>query len=170
MTVNEPMTRLGVEHLEGRDVPSISSVSLSGTTLSVKTDGAATRAEVPQSGSDVVVVDRASGRSWSFPAGRVTGVEFVGGAGNDRFVNHVVALPTLAWGFGGNDHLEGSGGADSLHGGGGKDTLLGHGGDDYLDGGSGNDILRGMAGNDHLMGRGGRDHLKGGSGKGTRAG
>jgi hypothetical protein len=91
-------------------------------------------------------------------------VEFQGGAGNDRFVNNVYSLPIRAFGFGGNDYLEGYNGNDIFVGGDGDDTMVGYGGNDQFWGGNGNDIVKGMAGNDTAYGESGDDKLVGGDG------
>lgn len=152
------------ETLEARDVPSVSSLWFSGTTLVVKTNDVSTGVEVRPSGSNVVIQEVGTARSWSYAASTVGTVEFQGGAGNDRFVNNARYLPTRAFGFGGNDYLEGYDGADAFVGGAGNDTLVGYGGNDSMWGGSGNDVLLGMAGNDQLYGEDGNDRLNGGAG------
>jgi hypothetical protein len=153
--------RVGIELLEGRDLPSVSSLWFSGNILVVKTDNAATSVAVNPSGSNIVIQEVGSGRSWSYAASQVGKVEFQGGAGNDRFVNNVYALPVNAYGFGGNDYLEGYNGADYFDGGDGNDHLVGYGGNDTMFGGTGADILLGMAGNDQLVGQDGNDRLNG---------
>lgn len=70
---------------------------------------------------------------------------FVGGDGNDTFVNRT-AFNSLA--YGGN----------------GDDVLIGGAGKDQFDGGAGDDDLRGGAGNDILVGGTGNNKLDGGSG------
>src|SRR5262249_682795 len=103
-------TRLGVESLERRAVPSVKMVHMyedpASTYLDIVADDRGSDVEVHQSGSDIVVVDRETGRSWSFqiPDG-VLYLGFYGGEGNDRFVSHVSSLRTQAYGWGGDDHL-----------------------------------------------------------------
>lgn len=143
---------------------SVSQTWFTGQTLFVKTDDAATSIEVRQVGSELVVRDVGASRTWSFAAARVGTVEFQGGAGNDRFVNKMTMLPIRAFGFGGNDHLEGYHAADVFVGGDGDDTLVGYGGDDQFWGGTGNDVILGGNGADQLMGEGGDDQLNGGAG------
>ncbi len=53
-----------------------------------------------------------------------------------------------AYGFEGDDIINGTGGADAMYGDIGDDTLNGNGGADILDGGIGNDKLNGGTGND----------------------
>src|SRR3954470_21445129 len=95
----EPQTRninktcLGVETLEGRDMPSVVSLGFSGNVLVVKTDNASTSVAVAASASNIVIKEQGTGRSWSYAANRVGKVEFRGGAGNDRFVDNVASLP-----------------------------------------------------------------------------
>lgn len=164
MSAAKAATRLELTLLEGRDSMSVSSVALVGGVLTVRTDAAATSVQVVPSGENVVLKDLSTGRAWSYTAGRVSDVDFTGGAGNDRFVNDVVSVRAKASGQGGDDYLEGSNGADVFSGGDGNDTLVGYGGNDQMWGGAGNDVLRGMDGNDALAGDDGNDQLNGGAG------
>ncbi len=109
-------------------------------------------------------VDVGTNRSWNYESSRVGSVDFVGGTGNDRFVNYITNLPVRGFGNGGNDYLEGYNGADHLDGGTGNDELVGYGGNDTLVGGSGDDVLRGDAGNDVLRGGAGNDLMYGSDG------
>ncbi|NUQ62875.1 MAG: hypothetical protein HUU20_10320 [Pirellulales bacterium] len=157
-------TLLGLEALESREMMSVSQLWFSGMTLCVKTDNASTSVEIRQSGTDVIVKDLTTARNWSYAASQVGQVDFQGGAGNDRFVNYIANLKVRAWGFGGNDYLEGYNGADYLEGGDGMDTLVGYGGNDMMFGGYGNDTLRGGSGDDQLVGQDGNDQLDGQAG------
>ncbi len=153
-----------VESLEKRELMAVSALWFSGNMLVVRTDNASTNVTVESSGSNVMIRDLTTNRSWSYAASSVGQVEFQGGAGNDRFVNYVYSLPVRAFGNGGNDYLEGYNGNDTLVGGDGDDTLVGYGGNDSMWGGNGNDIIRGMAGDDQLIGDAGNDQLDGGDG------
>lgn len=150
-----------LEALERRDLPSVSSLFLSGRTLVIRSDALATNVEVNPTASGVQVRCVGTNRTWSYAAGVIGSVEFQGGAGHDRFVNNVVTLATRAFGFGGNDYLEGYDAADALVGGIGHDYLAGYGGGDALYGEVGDDVLLGMAGNDLLFGGDGHDRLNG---------
>jgi hypothetical protein len=160
-------SRLEVESLEERQLLSVSSLFFSGSTLVVTSNNAPTNVVVYPSGSNIVIQEVGTTHAWTYAASRVGRVEFQGGAGNDRFVNDVYALPVTAFGNGGNDYLEGYNGADQLIGGDGNDTLVGYGGNDTLWGGAGNDLLKGMDGNDQLIGGTGDDTLVGGAGNDT---
>ena len=117
-----------------------------------------------QSGTNIRVTDNTTNRHWDYAASSVGRLDFVGGAGNDRFVNDVATLNTRAWGQGGDDYLEGYNGIDVFVGGDGNDTLIGYGGDDQMWGGNGNDVIRGMSGNDYIVGDAGNDYEDGGDG------
>ncbi len=151
-----------VEKLENRELFSVSSLFMSGSTWVVRTDNASTSVQVGRSGADIRISEVGSGRSWTRSG--VAQVEFQGGNGNDRFVNNVSTLPVRAFGGAGNDYLEGYNANDVLVGGDGDDTLVGYGGDDQMWGGNGNDTLRGMQGNDYLVGGEGNDIIKGDEG------
>ena len=135
---------LAFDNLESRQVLSVSSLWFSGITLVVKTDNAATSVNVSQVGSNTQIQEVGSGRTWSYVSSSVGTVEFQGGAGDDRFVDYISNLPIRAFGFGGNDYLEGWNAADYFDGGDGNDQLVGYGGDDLMFGGPGNDVLLGM--------------------------
>src|SRR5262245_17444476 len=162
--------RPAVELLESREVPSVSSLSFSGSTLVIRADNADTSVSVKLSynvktaQNYVVVSEAGTGRSWSYAAGTVSQIEFQGGAGNDRFVNNVSSLPVSAYGAGGNDYLEGRNAADYFFGGAGNDTLIGNGGDDTLSGDAGDDKVVGGDGDDYLYGGDGHDSVIGGAG------
>ncbi|MBX9624317.1 MAG: hypothetical protein K2X82_10960 [Gemmataceae bacterium] len=166
--------RLGVEGLERREVPSVTSAALVGTTLTVRTDGAPTRVELIRVGGQVWVRDVSAARPGAgglFPAAAVARVDVRTGGGNDRVdASRLGATPVTAdLGFGddtalggaGDDTLRGSFGSDSLDGGAGNDSLDGGFGHDSLAGSSGDDALRGSFGNDRLDGGAGADDLDG---------
>src|SRR5689334_309402 len=141
MSAAKHAVRLGLETLESRDVMSAATPWFSGNLLVVPSDGTASRVSVNQSGTNYVIRDEGTGRSWSYPTSAVGRVEFQGSGRDDWFSNNVSALPVRAFGLAGNDHLEGYGAADELNGGDGNDTLQGYGGNDSLWGGAGDDVL-----------------------------
>jgi hypothetical protein len=154
--------RLGVTPLEDRALASVSSASVSAGLLTIQTNNASTSVSVRQVGIQVEVKNTASG--WTKKFSGVTQIKFVGGMGNDKFVNNIPSMKVEAFGMNGNDYLEGYNGDDSLIGGYGDDTLVGYGGNDKLWGSDGDDRLRGMDGNDNLMGGADNDNLIGGAG------
>jgi hypothetical protein len=174
--------RLRLEGLERREMYSVASLVFSGQTLVVSANNRATSVAVSKLGSSIRIHEVGTDQAWNYPATKVRDVEFRGGAGNDRFVNHVATMPVIAIGGGGNDYLQGSSAVDQLFGGDGSDRLVGGGGsdlmwgergndavwggmgDDVLLGGDGNDVLVGQAGNDRLNGQTGADKYLGGDG------
>jgi Ca2+-binding RTX toxin-like protein len=72
-----------------------------------------------------------------------------------------------AFGFGGNDQIDGNQDEDFIVGGAGVDTLSGGNGNDIIYGGDGNDIINGNANNDILFGGTGNDTISGGGGLDT---
>jgi hypothetical protein len=159
--------RLSAEPLERREVPSVASAALSGSTLVITADDTDTLAEVRPSGADLQVRDLGAMRTWTFPAARVSAVRFAGGAGDDRFSAAALGRPVRADGGAGDDYLVGGTGHDALLGGPGNDTLIGGAGNDRLNGGAGADRLAGGAGDDVLIGidDGTADYLDGGAGR-----
>jgi hypothetical protein len=164
--------RLGQNNLdlEDRNLMSVSAVYLSARELRIYSTSTATDVRVDYSGSNIKVTDNAPNGfylvppSWTFNAAAVSSIRFDGSNSNDRFVNNLSTIRAVAYGYGGNDYLEGYNGNDAFYGGENDDTLVGYGGNDYLDGGNGKDTLRGMEGNDTLVGGWGADFLDGGNG------
>ncbi len=179
--------RLHLESLETREVPActISLIAFDGNLLNIQGTARADTAIVQRVGGEIVVTHRSAG-DWSdsvyrIAASQVQGIRFLGGYGNDQFLNGT-ALAATAFGEAGNDTLTdgsansslvGGAGDDTLRGGNGADRLTGDAGHDQLDGGFGNDTIEGgdgddwlygMADNDRLTGGIGSDHLLGGTG------
>jgi hypothetical protein len=107
---------------------SVSSVFLSGGTVSINADSHDTAVHSYKSGSKIVVKDDAPNGfylttpTWTFDAAKVSRIVFNGGNGNDRFVNDA-PVPITAYGNGGNDYLQGNQLAlDRLFGGSGSNT------------------------------------------------
>ena len=161
-TKNKTTTRLGIDTLETRDMMSVSSVVTGGGVVTVYANNYDTSVVVSNISGGIQIRDNTTGAVWNRYG--ISRVDFVGGNGNDRFVNNVSTLATRAWGQGGNDYLEGYNAVDIFVGGDGNDTLVGYGGNDQMWGGSGNDVLKGMEGNDTLVGDDGADILNGGNG------
>lgn len=186
-----PRTRLGVESLDRRDLPS---VSLVGTTLTITGGGNEDVVTVANSGAFVTV--RVSEQQGGGPVGlgtlipyttgEVQKIVFIGNGDDDRITNST-SIPVSFYGGSGDDYASlGSGddyvsgggdddtvyggfGDDTLYGGTGNDRLYGNWGDDWLYGGGGYDIIHGIAGNDYLDGGddGIADYLLGGTGADT---
>lgn len=102
--------------------------------------------------------------AFEFEAGEVLTIETVlseasNWTGNDE--------DEVAYGYYGNDNMNGAKGNDSLYGNGGDDNLIGGTGDDFLYGGEGNDSLTGGDGDDYLEGNNGEDSYFISAGTGT---
>lgn len=67
------------ESLEQRQVMSVTNPWFSGSMLVVPTDNNSTNVELTSSGSNLVVRDHSSNRSWTYSASQVSRVEFQGG-------------------------------------------------------------------------------------------
>lgn len=129
-----------VETLEDRIVPA-RPISLGGELLTIRGTAANDRVTVALAGDQIQVTLAGGVRARSsFAADAVRSIRFVGGAGNDRFVN-LTAIPSIALGGPGNDTLQGGSGNDVLIGGAGNDLLIGGGGLDVLLGGTGKNRL-----------------------------
>ncbi|MDP1866955.1 MAG: Ig-like domain-containing protein, partial [Bradyrhizobium sp.] len=88
---------------------------------------------------------------------------FVGTTGGDGSVATPITLtvgPDIAFGFNGNDVIDGSGGDDTIIAGQNADTIRGNAGDDFLYGGDNDDDIAGGAGSDTLTGGGGKDSFR----------
>ncbi len=123
------------------------SASVSGSTLTVTTNGSPTNFTV-YSGTSIFINGEAGNDSISVPS--------------------TVTLPTVMFGAGGNDTVAGGGGADFINGGGADDSVSGGPGNDFLVGGDGptsSDSFSGGGGNDTLVaGGGGSSSLSAGTG------
>jgi len=93
--------------------------------------------------------------TYIFNGADVTGILFIGGAGNDEFINQSGVSNSFSYGGSGNDHIESQG---TLKGGADNDWLVGYGIDDYIYGEDGDDILDGAF---HLYGGADNDTLYG---------
>jgi Ca2+-binding RTX toxin-like protein len=164
-------SRLALESLDGRIVPAtiaynsvLQSVTVTGDALfdtcTVTSIPGAIRVMVK---SSVPASSISFTQTREYAASAVSRIEFLGGDGNDRFVNHTSKNST-AHGQRGNDVLIGGSGMGILAGQDGNDNLQGRSGNDSLNGGNGNDVLYGEAGNDILAGVSGSDYLNGGAG------
>jgi Ca2+-binding RTX toxin-like protein len=166
-------TRLGMESLEAREVPSVTSVGivLSGSPfnlpLEVRCSDTPSNVKITAGTNEIVITDSTTGYRSSHPSSGIRYVKVIGGAQDDRVVNMIPTMSLRAYGNGGNDYLKGYNGSDRLEGGAGNDTLVGYGGNDVLDGGANKDTLRGMDGEDVLIGGPGVDTFDGGAGADT---
>jgi Ca2+-binding RTX toxin-like protein len=168
-----------LEALEGREMMSVTAVTLSAGTLHVVADGGNDYVEIRQMigrtgpGQTVTVRDKTATANnvWAFNASGVQRIVVETNGGNDRVDSNAVA-PTQVWGGegadlivtgGGKDEIIAGGGNDTVFAGGGNDTVSGHGGDDLLAGGAGNDSLYGHGGTNRLLGDSGNDSLFAGS-------
>ena len=144
-------TRLSLDDLEDRSVPSIDLVN--GVVYIVGSGSADTVTVSYGNNSTVRVVWEHEGQMEvrSAVASTVTKISFSGGGGEDSFEN-TTAKSSYVDGGAGADILKGGSGADRLYGGDGNDELLGGSGGDYLEGGLGKDILRGGGNDDWLVG------------------
>lgn len=166
-------TRLGVESLDARELPSVTAVGISQSSafgtkqVDISTNNNASNVTISRANNMITVKDTTNGFTKSVSAAGIQAVVFIGGSGNDRVVNNIQTVSLRAYGFGGHDYLEGYDGNDLLDGGEGNDTLVGYGGNDKLLGRGGVDTLKGMGGDDYLDGGAGNDSVLGGSGTDT---
>jgi Ca2+-binding RTX toxin-like protein len=147
---------LGVEHLEPRQVLSVTSVSLASVnnpsaSLVVKTDDSPSYVMISISNGVVTTTEWTTNRSWSFNRASFGFLTFLGGKGNDTLLSYVSDMRLVAYGNAGDDNLYGNGANDRLIGFSGNDRLHGDSGDDEIYGGAGIDSLSGGMGNDILV-------------------
>lgn len=153
--------QLQVEDLAARNLPSASPVMLTGHEIMIRGTKADDHVQVNVANNQVVV--NFNGKNFTFNQAAVAKVSFDGKDGNDDFTNNT-AIPSIAQGGKGNDHLVGGSAHDVLLGGDGSDTLSGGAGDDSLDGGNGADVEDGDDGDDTVVGGNGNDDLNGDAG------
>ncbi|MBN9520365.1 heme-binding protein [bacterium] len=116
-------TNLVVERLEPREVPAVAAVA--GTTLVVAGTDGDDRISVFLDGTDLVVLDGATGIG-RVASAAITTIAIDGAGGNDVIkVDRSVTQVTDLMGGDGNDKLVGGGGAAGLTGDAGDDVLLG---------------------------------------------
>jgi hypothetical protein len=157
--------RPSLEHLETREVPTVTPILGADGVLTITGDASKNMVSVSErtteAGVREIVVTgtyEVSGNAkWippqPFDANKVKGIVFHGLDGDDTFTNHT-DIAVTAYGGAGNDVLRGGGGNDRLYGGAGDDKLYGGGGNDALFGGAGkgeNDELHGGAGADRFL-------------------
>lgn len=170
-------TKLGLEGLDRRDVPTVFNAYIDGTpvhNLFVQaTPNQATNVLIEQVGSTVYVRDTVTQAHWQFARGSFGQILVYGSNWDDHIVSSVDGVGVRAYGFAGNDYisvarganwLEGGDGNDVITCGAGNDTVYGGWGDDYILGSDGNDKLFGEGGSDTLWGGNGGDYLDGGTG------
>jgi hypothetical protein len=136
--------------LENREVPAVSTITLSGGILTVDTNSAATNVLVSQPVGSITIKDVTTNRAWSYSSTKVNEVIVNAGAGTDTFTATTTHPATAK--------------LVEFIGGKGTDTFLGESGPVSMQAGSGSDTLTATAGNDTLVGGGGTDYIKGGSG------
>src|SRR5262249_6505606 len=128
-TTHKNQFRPSVEPLEERALLSVTSAMLGGGQVTIRVDNHDSSVHTYLSGGKFVVQDDAPGGfylippRWTFDSSKVSKVLFYGGSGNDRVVNDVAAVALEAYGYGGNDYLQGANLArDRLFGGAGVNT------------------------------------------------
>ena len=153
-------TRLGLEQLDARDMPSITFAN-GVLTINGMDDGndvatvsvifGEVRATLTSVGPTGPMGTLVVGQTLSKPITAVQRIVFNGFGGNDTFTNNS-SIRCTALGGAGHDTLKGGSGRDTLIGGAGVDRLYGRAGGDWLYGQGGLDYLYGEAGSDWLDG------------------
>jgi hypothetical protein len=148
------------ESLESRQF--LSSVTLSGSILTVNGDSNTTRLAVSyNSSANTVTGSTSSGAVKTVSKSQVSGIRIVGGLRSELIsVTSQLSIPSTIQGNGGNDtiwagsgrdSISGGSGNDQIHGRGGNDIIFGRDGNDWIDGGAGTDAANGEAGSDKLL-------------------
>jgi Ca2+-binding RTX toxin-like protein len=174
-TRNQKRRTFSLEALEARENLSVTTAFNLNGTLFLYSDNNVSNVTVSRLNPVTIrVTDTTNGFSHDYASlnadlfgfsGGVKHLEFIGGAGNDTFVNNALDLAVTAYGNAGNDWLVGGSKNDFLYGGAGNDWLSGRGGNDTLYGGAGDDWLLGGDGSDFLdAGSAAEQHVYGGSG------
>lgn len=107
----------------------------------------------------ITAASRATGIDYGF-LNKASGVSYLVGSASGDQLSSTGAVP--AFGFAGDDTIQGSAGADRMFGGDGRDYLRGAAGDDLIVGGSDFDDANGNQGNDTVFGGAGDDWVVGG--------
>jgi Calpain family cysteine protease/RTX calcium-binding nonapeptide repeat (4 copies) len=134
-------TRLGVQQLEARDVPSVYYAGEILGTVHVYSNNANSNVSIFTSGQSaaspgdwVRVIDTTNGfDQWIQCVNGTKGVAYHGGSGADTVNGKYAFVPQSLDGGAGNDNLTGGSCNDNLFGRGGVDSLSGGAGSDFLD-------------------------------------
>lgn len=171
---------LGLESLEARDVPAVTSILLDAAgVLTIRADDTPTNVSVQYLTVGVGAAQLQQYRVTHgtpvlnprlFGAAAVRSIQFVGGSAADTFTAATARVPVVASGKDGNDNLTGGLSASTIAGGSGNDTLRGgnwgsywgEDGDDTIITGPGNDVIEGGPGNDTINSGDGNDEIFGG--------
>jgi Ca2+-binding RTX toxin-like protein len=169
LKTRERKTRLHIDTLEARDVPSITLVSTE-LRITCSTGDDVVKVSIDDKGTssiadDMVVATRTSSiasqnLTRSIPLTSVRSIRVSLSNGNNSFENDT-SLRSIVTGGTGNDTMIGGSGNDSFYGYGGNDSLSGGAGNDLLYGSTGNDTLIGNEGTDSLYGEAGQDKIFG---------
>src|SRR5262245_41582747 len=116
---------LGCETLEAREVPTVINAYGDNAYNLVVASAASTDVSINDRGWYAEVRDNLTGAAWYFAHSSYDRIWVNGSYGNDRIVNNVSTKPMWAWGYGGDDYLEGYSQNDALYGGDDQDTLVG---------------------------------------------
>lgn len=164
-TDNPRLFRPILSSLEAREVPAITSVSLSFGVLTVRTDNTDNVVYVSQNPSIIQIGDAIENRVWNFSPSQVNRIDVFTGNGDDVVTNRgSLTRLTKIYTRGGDDVVKGGKGRDVIEGGAGNDRLYGRDGNDYINGGGGDDMIAGGNGIDNLKGGGENDTIVGGQG------
>lgn len=159
--------RSAVEALEGRDLMSVTAVSLTAGTLTVLANDTRDDVEIRQwalkPNSKLTVKDKIANQVWSFDPAKVQRIVVHLNGGHDRLDSNAPD-PTQVFGGEGNDRIVTGAGNDQIDAGAGNDTVIAGAGNDVIYGQAGNDFLSGGAGNDRLFGGIGTNILLGDAG------
>lgn len=168
----ETMTSEDAEGFLAGDTLSFSSTSATAGTVTV-TNSALGFTTITSGGISLSfpAAELANAAAIKFTAGEDTYLS-LGTSGNDTISIDEVNNGNYAYGFAGDDSIEGNSGADNIFGAAGDDTIQGFGGHDNIFGGAGDDSINGGDGNDHIYGFGltgdpstdGDDSIDGGAG------
>lgn len=135
-------TRLRVESLEDRTVPTTANLANDGV-LTLLGTGNADTIQITQTNGTISI----SGVAQTFSASGVNTIVIDGSEGNDTItVAANIATPTWIYGGGGSDTIRGGAGVNHIYGAGGNDTIVGGSGADAIYGGVGSNNVSAPAG------------------------
>jgi hypothetical protein len=152
--------RLGLEHLENRLQPSVSTCTLTNGILNINSDNTDTSVQITSSnGTDVgpivSVKDLGNSNTWNFLGTAVSSVKYAGGTAKNAFYNYVSSLPcTVDGSNGGNDYFVSYSQGNTFSGGPGTNTMIEYGGNSTFYGGKGTNTMEGFGNKDRFFGRG----------------
>jgi PKD repeat protein len=168
--VTRSCTAAVLEQLEGRQLLSTSSISLSNGVLTLTGDPNASThlvAQLDSNGRDVHA-SADFGHIATYSLSSIKQIKIVGGNGGDYiYITNTITVPATISAGGGADTIQGGGGVNTITAGNGSKWINVRGNNNSVTIGDGNSTILGGTGNDTIVAGNGDDSVDGGAGSGN---